>query len=265
MEGSQKHDRKRRTSKEKTTYCFIPFLWNFRKGETIGTENRSVDSWGECWVSRGKYQQWWLQERSFYGAGNISVLRVVMFTGLCPVTQFSSDFTLKVGEFHCIQLSLVAMCWTLWKEQEWVPRGQLGGWGVSPTATFQTVPLSNCFAAGESDGAHVGDLVSFQLTMIRGIKSPPGSGHYLHLWLVPKDVIGLTEILSTKQSHFHGDQYPLKPKEFTGFIHCNLISLGLCFFVCKGEGLTTWPPKTLWALTACDFKVQCRLDLSFYL
>lgn len=139
MEGSQKHDRKRRTSKEKTTYCFIPFLWNFRKGETIGTENRSVDSWGECWVSRGKYQQWWLQERSFYGAGNISVLRVVMFTGLCPVTQFSSDFTLKVGEFHCIQLSLVAMCWTLWKEQEWV---QEASWEaeVSP----QPPPFKQC-------------------------------------------------------------------------------------------------------------------------
>lgn len=105
-------------------------------------------------------------------------------------------------------------------------------------------------------GYFPGSLVSLGY---EGSNHHHGSGHYLHLWLVPKDVIGLTEILSTKQSHFHGDQYPLKPQEVTGFIGCNLISPGLCFLVCKGKGLTRWPPKTPWALRACDLKYSADL------
>lgn len=108
MDESQKHDGKRKKSKQKTTCRLVPSIWNFRKGETVVTEKRSVISWGEC--QGGGYQWWWLHERSFYGAGNIYDLRVVMFMELCPVTQFSPNFTLKMGEFHCIQLYLVTGC-----------------------------------------------------------------------------------------------------------------------------------------------------------
>lgn len=217
----------------------------------------------EC--QEGGHLQWWLHEKSFHCDGNNCILSVGVFTGLYLVTKFSSNFTLKMGEFHCIKPYLVTVCWTDWEEEEWIPGGQLGGWGVSLSPTFQTAPFSNCFAAGESDRADLGDLVIFWLTMIWRIKSPPllwppspslagSQGCYWVNWdLVYKAIPLPWRPISTK------------PKEVKQFIHRNLISLGLCFFVCKGKGLPMWllntpvSPNSLW------FKVQCRLDLSFYL
>lgn len=48
VDESQKHDGKWKQSTQKTTCCLVPSIWNFRKGETVVTEKRSVISWGEC-------------------------------------------------------------------------------------------------------------------------------------------------------------------------------------------------------------------------
>lgn len=183
-----------------------------------------------------------------------------MYVGLYTDTKISSNFTLKMGEFYCTRLFLAMVRRTDWKGA----RGQMGGLGLSLASIFHTALAFHCFAAGESGREELGGPGSFpshcntkdQLSTAVLVTISSLAGSQECDW-VNRDLVYKAILLPWRP-------IPTKHRGVKQLIHCSLISLGLCFLVCKRKGWTISPLGTLWALTACAFKYYADLIKSFY-
>ena len=254
MNESQKHLAKWIKSKQMTTYCLSPFTWNFRKGEVIVTENRSVATWG-----KGRWK-----DRHNGCSGKVFM---VMETSVSCVWSCFQEYMQSLKFYQTLHLKWVSFIvqnhtWLQCAEQKWVLGDQQEANVPLVPHLSHSTPFPMALQLGSLTQQGWGTWFFSSSLQHKGSNHHHCSGHHLRVWLVPKDITGLTEILPTKQPRFCGDQHPLSRRRLTA--HTPQLVFSRPLSSCQQrERLNSTASEIPLSPTACDFKYNADVIWAF--